>query len=112
MTDPFFEYTGVTAKAIIAAFFGGVASMMFVPGGFLPRVMSLVLGMVSAIFLGPYFVALAKVLSPAGGDTLERAVVFLSGLLGMGLLAGFYGVAERFRQRAANIADKAIDKLG
>ncbi|MCA3647910.1 MAG: hypothetical protein IOB85_15980 [Methylobacterium sp.] len=86
--------------------------MFFVPGGLLVRSISLLLGMISAIFLSPYFIALAKLVSPAGGDGLERAVVFMSGFLGMVFLGGVHGVVERFRQRAAKIADKAIDKIG
>jgi hypothetical protein len=112
MSDVFLEYAGVSMKALYAAFAGGVASMFFVPGGLLVRSISLFLGMISAIFLSPYFVALARLMSPAGGDGLERAVVFMSGVLGLVFLGGVYGVVERFRQRAAKIADKTIDKIG
>jgi Na+/H+ antiporter NhaC len=112
MTDPFMRYTGVSFEALITAFFGGAASMLFVQGGFLPRLMSLVIGVISAVFLSPFLFSVAKFFSPGAGDGLERAVVFLSGFLGMVMLAGVYGVAARVRDRAAKLADKAIDRIG
>lgn len=111
MTDPLAEWTGVTLKSLVAAFFGGFVSMLFVPGGFVPRIISFVIGIVASAFLSPYFIAVAKIMSPAGGDELERAVTFMTGLLGMGVLAGFYAAVDRFRNRASYVADKVIDKL-
>jgi hypothetical protein len=111
MTDPLLKYTGVSVEALVTAFMGGAASMLFVRGGYLARFLSLVMGVIAAVFLSPFFVAVARVLSPAGGDGLERAVVFLSGFLGMVFLAGVYGVLERFRERAAKAADKIIDRI-
>ncbi len=112
MSDPFMKITGVSLEALIAAFIGGAASMLFVKGGFVPRAMSLVIGVICAVFLSPYFFALAKIFSPGGGEGLERAVVFLSGFLGMVFLGGVYAVVDRIKDRAAKIADKALDKIG
>lgn len=111
MTDPIFKFTGITLDALITAFMGGVASMIFVSGGFIPRTISLFCGMLAAIYLSPWLITAARVLSPAGGEQLERAVVFFTGFLGMVLLAGVYGIAARLRDRASRVADKIIDKI-
>ncbi|MBN8532465.1 MAG: hypothetical protein J0L51_00110 [Rhizobiales bacterium] len=112
MTDPLLKYAGVSIEALVTAFVGGAASMLFVRGGYIARFLSLLMGVIAAVFLSPWFLGVAKAMSPASGDGLERAVVFLSGFLGMVVLAGIYGVVERFRDRAAKAADKIIDKIG
>jgi hypothetical protein len=112
MSDPFMKFTGVSLDVLVTAFFGGVASMIIVPGGIIPRLASFAMGILSAIFLSPYAIFMAKMFSSGGGDSLERAVVFMTGFLGMSVLAGVYAVAERFRHRATKIVDKTIDKIG
>lgn len=105
------KLTGVSFEALLTAFMGGIASMVFVPGGIVPRFLSLVMGMLAAVFVSPLLIALAKVFMPGGGDGLERAVIFLTGFIGMAMLAGIYGVVTRFRDSSARVVDKLIDRL-
>ncbi|MCA3668707.1 MAG: hypothetical protein INF10_06165, partial [Methylobacterium sp.] len=75
MSDPFMKFTGVSLDVLISAFFGGIASMIIISGGIIPRLASFAMGILSAIFLSPYAVFMAKNFSPGAGDSLERAVV-------------------------------------
>lgn len=111
MNDPIMRITGVSLDALVVAFMGGVASMVFVAGGAVPRTISLICGVVASIYLSPWLIIVARALSPGGGEQLERAVVFMTGFLGMLFLAGCYGVVARLRDRASKVADEIIRKI-
>jgi hypothetical protein len=103
------KLTGVSTDQLVAAFFGALASMALVKGSVWLRTASVIAGVLAAVFLSPLILALIDKVSPVHGPALERAVSFLTGLSGLLLLSGFYGVASRLRDRAPKaVADKII----
>lgn len=95
MNGPVEAFIGVKISAVVAGVIGGIVSLSFIQN-LTPwkAFIAIVTGAASAAYLTPLVVTWFSF-----GAEVEHAVAFFSGLLGMNLLAGFFKLSERFRER-------------
>lgn len=88
-----YDALGIKADATIAGLIGGVISLSFLRD-LTPfkAFLAILTGSACAAYLTPLVVVYFRL-----GESGEHAAAFLTGLLGMNILAGLFKLSERFR---------------
>ncbi|MCH2165925.1 MAG: hypothetical protein MK098_14960 [Marinovum sp.] len=95
MNGPVETYLGIKLSAVLAGLIGGIVSLSFIRNLTpLKAVFATLTGAASAAYITPLIVNGFEL-----GHELEHAVAFLTGLLGMNILAGIFKLSERFQQK-------------
>lgn len=110
MSDPIQAWFGVKLSVLIASILGGAVAAVLIGGSLIRQVINTFLGAVAAIYLGPLAIKAALSFGIGIDDDVTHALIFLSGLMGMIICEALLRMAQRVRQRANAIADKAIDR--
>jgi small basic protein len=95
VNGPLETYVGIKLSAVLAGLIGGIVSLSFIRNLTpLKAVFATLTGAASAAYTTPLIVSGFDF-----GHELENAIAFLTGLLGMNVLAGIFKISERFQQK-------------
>lgn len=94
-------FAGVKVASVIAGLIGGVVSLAYVPGLTPGKAfLAVVAGASSAGYLTPIVVNYLGLSAEQG-----HGVAFLLGLMALNVLAGFFRIGERFREKPGEILE-------
>lgn len=95
MNGPVETYLGIKLSAVLAGLIGGIVSLSFIRNLTpLKAFLATLTGAASAAYMTPLIVNGLEL-----GADFEHAIAFLTGLLGMNVLAGIFKVSERFQEK-------------
>ncbi len=95
MNGPVETYFGIKLSGALAGLIGGIVSLSFIRNLTpLRAILATLTGAASAAYITPLIVRGFEL-----EYELEHAVAFLTGLMGMNILAGFFRISERFQQK-------------
>lgn len=95
MNGPVETWLGVNLSAVLAGLVGGIVSLSFIRNLTpLKALLATITGAASAAYMTPLIVNGMNL-----SADVEHPIAFLTGLLGMNILAGLFKVSERFQQK-------------
>lgn len=95
MNGPVETYIGIKLSAVLAGLIGGIVSLSFINNlTLLKAIFAILTGAASAAYITPLIVSGFDL-----GHELGNAVAFLTGFLGMNVLAGVFKLSDRFQQK-------------